>query len=105
MTTAIQQEERSTQLFKFVKISKFRADFFLEGSAPTVNSIKKMILMGELTGKRFGGVQYIVIDYKLNEFDLSIYEKYELTVSNEPIAKIDTSNYSAIENEIIAEFS
>jgi hypothetical protein len=85
--------------YQFVKISKFREDFFLKGSAPSVNSVKKMIKTGELTGKKLGCLYYVVVDEKLTTYDLTSAEQEAGSLLEEK------SQYSNRVKEIIAEFS
>jgi len=61
--------DTAEKINKFIKISQFRTEYFSEGSAPTAYSIKKMISMGEITGKILGGMYYVVIDEKITQFD------------------------------------
>lgn len=49
---------------KLIRVSDFRKKYF-EGTAPSADSIKKMIRLGELKGTKLLGVYYVVIDDQL----------------------------------------
>ncbi|WP_292957361.1 MULTISPECIES: hypothetical protein [unclassified Neptuniibacter] len=75
---------------KLMKISQFRETFFAEGSAPTVKTIKKLILTGELTGKTLGSTQYVVIDEKVTTYDPTVFEEYSEEAIEESFQKLST---------------
>jgi hypothetical protein len=64
-----------------------------------------MILLGELTGKTLGGKQYIVMDEKLTQFDLTVYEQLESISSNYKVIDTEYADLSIIEKKIIADYS
>tara|TARA_R110001583_G_scaffold190283_1_gene354432 strand:+ start:1585 stop:1872 length:288 start_codon:yes stop_codon:yes gene_type:complete len=94
----------NTETFKLIKISEFRKKYFDEGSAPSVNSIKKSILLGELTGKKIGTLQYIVLDNKFFQTDSTIDELYEFDSSNQVVEKHD-NGLSPLASEIFAKYA
>ena len=75
---------------KLMRISQFRETFFAEGSAPTVKTIKKLILTGELTGKKLGNTQYVVIDEKVTTYDPTVFEEYSDEAIEESFQKLST---------------
>lgn len=47
---------------KLMKIRQFREEFFTEGSAPDIKTIKKAIEDGDLAGKKIGAAYFIDVD-------------------------------------------
>lgn len=46
----------------YMKVSQYREKHFVEGSRPSVNTIKRWIDDGELPGKTIGGMYYVEVD-------------------------------------------
>jgi hypothetical protein len=44
---------------KLLKLAKFRAEYFVEGSAPTMATLRKGIESGTIPGKKIGGEYYV----------------------------------------------
>lgn len=42
-----------------MKVSQYRREHFVEGSRPSVNTIKKWVDNGEIYGKVIGGMYYV----------------------------------------------
>lgn len=51
--------------FQLMKISQFRREFFVEGSRPSINTLKKWCVEGSLDCKRLGDMTYIVLNEKV----------------------------------------
>ncbi|WP_415906563.1 hypothetical protein ACMXYX_04945 [Neptuniibacter sp. QD72_48] len=80
---SVTRSERSTRhTAKLVRVSDFRKNYF-EGTAPSVDSIKKMIKLGEIKGKKLLGVYYVIVDdnFFLGE-DETIDNFYEKNAEN-----------------------
>lgn len=45
-----------------MKVSQYRKQCFVEGSQPSVNTIKRWIDDGELPGEIIGGMYYVEVD-------------------------------------------
>jgi hypothetical protein len=54
---------------KLISITDYRQQRFIDGSAPDIRTIKKLIDLGELLGKQIGKKYYVLVDKDLNEFD------------------------------------
>lgn len=53
---------------KLMKATKFRTEHFAPGSEPSINTVKKLIDVGELPGRKIGTIYYVDLD-KLNRSD------------------------------------
>jgi predicted dehydrogenase len=51
-----------------MKVTEYRMNRFITGSAPDLRTIKKLIDDGELVGKKIGKIYYIEVDEKLKEY-------------------------------------
>lgn len=85
--------------FKLIRVSKFRKRYF-EGTAPSIDSIKNMIRLGELKGKKLAGVYYVIID------DDFITDNNSSLIGNtsHPILGHDEEGYE-IANRILRKYS
>lgn len=51
--------------FQLMKISQFRREFFVEGSRPSINTLKKWCREGILDAKRLGDMYYVILNDKV----------------------------------------
>ena len=47
---------------KLMKATRFREEYFAEGSQPSMNTLKKLIDDGELPGRKIGTIHYVDLD-------------------------------------------
>lgn len=43
----------------YMLLSQFRRQHFVEGSRPSLSTLRRLVVKGELPGRRFGGQWYI----------------------------------------------
>lgn len=44
---------------RYMLLSQFRCQHFVEGSQPSLSTLRRLVVKGELPGRRFGGQWYI----------------------------------------------
>lgn len=53
---------------KLMKATRFRTEYFVKGSEPSMNTLKKLIDDGDLPGRKIGTIHYVDLD-KLSKSD------------------------------------
>ncbi len=61
--------EKEFHVAKLISITDYRTLRFVDGSAPDIRTLKKLIDDGKLSGKKLGKKYYVLVDDYLNEFN------------------------------------
>lgn len=74
--------------FKLIRLSDFRRNYF-EGTRPSIKSLRNMIHLGELKGKKLAGVYYVVIDDDFLGLNKEHSDDHEVDQYSEDFTELD----------------